>query len=151
MGVNNLLTVDHIYNHIEVDSKKRLLELLSQKATEIRPGLSSSDVFDALLSRERLGSTGIGHGVAIPHCRLQGLDDAIGLLLILQKSIKFDAIDQKPVDIVFGLLVPEEATEDHLKLLANVAKLLDDESTREQLRASNDPSQIYHVITGQHG
>lgn len=150
MGMNSLLTTDTIFHHVDVDSKKRLLEYISQKVTDIEPTLSCAEVFDALLSRERLGSTGIGHGVAIPHCRLPNLNEAIGLLLILEKSIKFDAIDQQPVDIVFGLLVPEKATEQHLELLAEVAATLDQAEIRAQLRHSSSPEQILQLMMASH-
>lgn len=151
MGLKDLLTIDHIFNHVDVDSKKRLLELISEKAIALNPQLQEADIFDALIARERLGSTGIGYGVGIPHCRLAQLDQAMGLLLILQKSIKFDAIDQQPVDIIFALLVPQAATEEHLHILANVAQVLDNASLREQLRTTSDSQQIFNLITTHHG
>jgi nitrogen PTS system EIIA component len=128
---------------VNITSKKKLLELLASVVSEEVPGSSADEVFDRLLGRERLGSTGIGSGIAIPHCRLRQCEQAVGVLLQLQEAIDFDSIDHKPVDLVFALLVPEEATGDHLQILATLARNFSDSDYCEQLRQATGDEQLF--------
>lgn len=126
-------------------SKKRVLEKIS-KLLAAAQGLNEIAVFDKLLERERLGSTGLGHGVAIPHCRMQEAQNAAVALMTLQTGINFEARDGKPVDIVFALIVPEHCTETHLKILANAAEMFSNPGFCAQLRASETNEQLYKLV-----
>ena len=130
----NFLTTDRISRGSEAASNKRVLEELGGLLADSAEGLEKDRVFDKLLERERLGSTGLGQGIALPHARIKGVEDARGAFVQLQSAIDFDAIDDQPVDLVFGLLVPEEATQEHLDLLAKLAMLFSDADFCDSLR-----------------
>lgn len=142
MQLSELLTSSRTLCHVDVVSKKRALELASQTIAEQLDGMAAEDIFSGLINRERLGSTGIGEGVAIPHCRIPGVTTAIGLLMTLSSPIDFDAIDNRPVDLICFLLVPEDGAEEHLQTLAGLAELFNDSSTRESLRSCEDSSSL---------
>jgi PTS system nitrogen regulatory IIA component len=127
-------------------SKKQALQELSAHAARL-VGLDEREVFDTLLQRERLGSTGIGDRVAIPHCKLPRLDRLFGLVARLDKPIDFEALDGEPVDIIFLLLAPAAAGADHLKALAKVARALRQPGIRERIRAARDASALYAVLS----
>ncbi len=129
-----------------MSSKKQALQELASHAAEIT-GLHERTIFDVLLARERLGSTGVGNGIAIPHGKLADLDKPYGLFARLAEPIDFDAVDDQPVDLVFLLLAPESAGADHLKALARVSRLLRDKATCEKLRTSNGPTSLYALLT----
>lgn len=120
-------------------SKKRSLEMLARLLADATPDLTEGEIFDSLLGRERLGSTGLGHGVALPHGRLQGISQPLGALLTLTEGIDYDAIDSQPVDVLFALLVPAESTDEHLQILAQLAERFSDPAFCEKLRAATDP------------
>jgi len=143
MRVRELLTSERTHFQVQGVSKKRLLDQAAQMAAATCKDLSEQQIFDALVARERLGSTGIGEGIAIPHCRLPQCEQAFGVLLRLAEPIDFDAIDGKPVDLVFALLVPEEATEEHLQVLAMLARNFNEESYRSALRCAPDNRQLF--------
>ncbi|APZ43937.1 PTS sugar transporter subunit IIA [Acidihalobacter ferrooxydans] len=147
MQIGELLSLDRVVVDADVASKKRTLELLSGLLSNSSPELSSNDVFDTLLARERLGSTGLGAGVAIPHGRLKGLDKPVAAFARLHTGIDYDAPDKQPVDLLFALLVPEECTDAHLNILAQLARLFRDEETVEQLRACTDSDSLYRTLT----
>lgn len=130
-------------------SKKRLLEKLSELMHSDAPDLDENAAFQSLLDRERLGSTGIGHGVALPHGRLKGLSRAIGAFATLEKEVDYDSIDHEPIKMVFALLVPEQATEDHLQLLANIANVLNNTETRTLILHAKNKDEIYRYLTAQ--
>lgn len=134
----NFLTADRISCRSGAASKKRVLEELSGLLAASAEGLVKDRVFDKLLERERLGSTGLGQGIALPHARIKGVEDARGAFVQLQSAIDFDAIDDQPVDLVFGLLVPDEATQEHLNLLAKLATLFSDTDFCDSLRKAED-------------
>ncbi len=134
----NFLTADRISCQSTAASKKRVLEELGGLLAASAEGLVKDRVFDKLLERERLGSTGLGQGIALPHARIKGVEDARGALVQLQSGIDFDAIDEQPVYLVFGLLVPEEATQEHLDLLAKLATLFSDADFCDILRKAED-------------
>ncbi len=134
----NFITVERISAANPAASKKRVLEELAGLLATASETLTQGAVFDKLLERERLGSTGLGHGIALPHARVAGVTAACGAFIQLQSGADFDAIDQQPVDLVFGLLVPEEATEEHLQLLAKLATLFNDEAFCKRLRKARN-------------
>ena len=136
MNIERLLSPDCTLAGVPGDSKKRILELIARTLAEVHPVLDEEDTFDRLIERERLGSTGIGEGVAIPHCRLANCCDTVGVLLQLKNPINFDAIDDQPVDLIFALVVPEEAANTHLEALQAVAEKFSQASYREDLRSA---------------
>ena len=128
-------------------SKKKILETISQLIASKLGGVSRDDVFDSLLQRDRLGSTGIGLGIAIPHGRLTNASQPVAVLLTLASPIDFDAIDNQPVDIIFALLVPENEPEAHLKTLSEVAQRLDNRDICRKLRAATTDEELYTLFT----
>ncbi|MGD8998822.1 MAG: PTS IIA-like nitrogen regulatory protein PtsN [Granulosicoccaceae bacterium] len=147
MDIADILTVDRIATGASPASKKRALEQISELITGADSNLSPGEIFDSLLSRERLGSTGIGHGVAIPHGRIKGSKQSIGAFLQLVDGIDYDAIDNAPVDLMFALLVPEESTDEHLRILARLAEMFSDESYCDKLRKAQSPGDLFVLLT----
>ncbi len=129
-----------------VTSKKRLMQELGAIA-ETAYGVSHSAAVEALLDRESLGPTGVGHGVALPHARLEGLEHVVGVLVVLDKPIDFDSVDRQPVDLAFALFAPIDAGVEHLKALALVSRALRDTSLCAKLRANSDPVTLYTILT----
>jgi PTS system nitrogen regulatory IIA component len=127
-------------------SKKKVLQQVAHLVSNQFPHLEESDIFDNLISRERLGSTGIGQGIAIPHSRLANCKQVIGCLFTLEKKIPFDSIDNEDVDILFVLLVPSEATSEHLELLSQIAEKFNNSSFCDSLRDSSSGSELYRKI-----
>ncbi len=146
MDLGDMITPDGIVPCLKANSKKQALQELSANAAELT-GADQRDIFDTLLQRERLGSTGLGHGVAIPHGKLVGLDNIVSVFAKLETPIDFEAIDGEPVDLVFLLLAPESAGADHLKALARISRLLREPKTIEKLRNSSQKSALYSVLT----
>jgi PTS system nitrogen regulatory IIA component len=146
MQLTDFLTTDRIACNVSAHSKKRALEELSELISHDQQSISATDIFDCLLSRERLGGTGIGFGVAIPHGRLKDSDHTTAALVQLNHGIDFDAIDNQPVDLLFALVVPEQATEDHLKILALLAAMFKDDELRSHLREAKNPDEIMQLI-----
>lgn len=146
MEIRDLVTSESIIERLNVASKKQALQELSRRAAAIT-GLEERRIFDVLLERERLGSTGVGNGVAIPHGKLAGVDRLQGLFARLEKPVDFDAIDDQPVDLIFLLLAPEGAGADHLKALARVSRLLRDRTICEKLRGSEKADALYGLLT----
>jgi PTS system nitrogen regulatory IIA component len=134
MHISSLLEQGRIACHQTTTSKKRSLELLSQLLSGALPEFSEGELFDSLVGRERLGSTGLGHGVALPHGRLSGLSEPIGAFVTLEAGVDYDAIDNQPVDLLFALLVPEQSTEEHLQILARLAAMFSDSELCSALR-----------------
>ncbi len=147
MSIISLLSPERTLQHIEGGSKKRILEFVSNIIAESNGSIVAEDLFSGLISRERLGSTGIGEGVAIPHCRLAGITEAIGALIHLSEPIDFDAIDNRPVDLLFFLLVPEEACEEHLNILGKLAESFSQEAIRERLRKADSNTHLLQVAS----
>jgi len=145
MRLTDLLTPKAVITSLKATSKKQLLLELSEKAAELS-GLPSREIFDALLQRERLGSTGIGDGVAIPHGKLNKLKNIFGILARLERPIDFEALDSAPVDLVFLLITPESSGADHLKALACAARMLRDPAMVATIRATRDPGALYSCI-----
>jgi PTS system nitrogen regulatory IIA component len=145
MQIESLLTVERTRSNLDANGKREALELLAQTIAQDIPNIDADDLFRRFLSRERLGSTGIGHGIAIPHCRSDNSTGAIGALITLTQPIQFDSIDAEPVDILFAMLVPEEAHSEHLKNLAALAGALTRSEFRQRLRAANDSAALYQA------
>lgn len=146
--VAQLLTPGRTICRAPGSSKKRLFETLARVISKDQPTLSDSEVFSQLIARERLGSTGLGSGIAIPHCRIAHCTEPMGCLATLQEPIDFDAPDDIPVDILFVLLVPETAHQEHLNILAQLAGLFSQPEFSEQLRAAEDAASLYTLATG---
>ena len=128
-------------------SKKRALEHLSHFLADRMTGIDADEIYLGLLARERLGSTGIGEGVAIPHCRMASCNTITGALLKLNDPVDFDSIDGAPVDLVFALIVPEEQNDEHLQVLSSIAELLQEEEVRNQLREATSNDMLYRAAT----
>ncbi len=146
MEINELLSADGVVANLKANSKKQALQELAARAARIT-GLHERQIFDTLLERERLGTTGVGNGIAIPHGRLGGLNKLHGLFARVERPIDFDSIDEMPVDLVFLLLAPESAGADHLKALARVSRLLRDKAMCEKLRGADSADAMYALLT----
>lgn len=142
----DLITVTRTRARVEVTSKKRLLESLAELLAPAGPKCSPAVVFDLLNERERLGSTGLGEGIALPHARIGGIDDAVGAFVQLDQGVSFDAPDDQPVDLAFGLLVPEAANEVHLNLLAGLAERFSDAGLRDALRRAGSSEELLRLL-----
>lgn len=146
MTIQDILPATGIKVIAAASSKKRLFHDLGDMA-EACFGLDQAMVVDALLEREGLGPTGVGHGIALPHARLPGLKQVGGLFVRIKKPLDFDSVDRQPVDLAFALFAPEEAGVEHLKALALISRTLRDETICAKLRANEDPSTIYTILT----
>lgn len=146
MEIIDLITPERVVVDLRATSKKHALQQLAQRAAEIT-GLHERAVFDVLLERERLGTTGVGNGIAIPHGKLPGIEQLYGMFARLETPIDFDSIDEQPVDLIFMLLAPENAGADHLKALARVSRLLRDKAMCEKLRGADQSDALYALLT----
>ena len=146
MELGDILTRDGIVHPVEGRTKKAVLQELSEKAAQLT-GLSDRDIFDALLQRERLGSTGLGRGIAIPHVKLRKLERIHCLFARLDQPIDFESLDGEPVDLIFLLLAPEHASGDHLKTLARISRLLREPRALERLRNARDKVALHLALT----
>lgn len=144
--LENILTPGRSLVNVPGGSKKKVIETIAALIAREVPGLGEEVVRDSLFAREKLGSTGFGNGIAIPHCRLAGCTTPISALLHLENKIDYDAIDGAPVDLVFVLLVPQEATNEHLALLSQIAGMLDRADVRERLRSAKNSESLYQVV-----
>lgn len=144
--IGKILPQQNVLADMDVSSKKRLFEQVGL-LVENSHGIARSEIFDSLFAREKLGSTGLGQGVAIPHGRVKGLKEATGVFIRLANPIPFDAPDGKPVNLLFVLLVPEQATDLHLQVLSELAQLFSSRSLREKM-VSCDTDTLYALLTG---
>ena len=135
--------------NVAATSKKRVLEQLGMRLAQTVPSLTQDIVFDALLQRERLGSTGLGRGIALPHARMSQVHKAVGAFIKIPTGVDFDAVDGQPVDLAFAMLVPEKATDDHLKLLAQLAKMFSNTDFCDALRNALSAEQLLTLIVNQ--
>ena len=142
-AIDSILTPERTVKSAPISSKKKVLEYLSSFISDQIADSSADEIFERLLNRERMGSTGIGEGIAIPHCRLKQCDSTFSVLLHLENPIDFDAIDRQPVDLIFALIVPEEATDEHLNTLSMLAQKLSQAEYRDALRNSSDSQNLY--------
>jgi PTS system nitrogen regulatory IIA component len=146
MELGDLITPEAVIPTLRAGNKKQVLQELSGKAAALT-GLDARDIFETLLQRERLGTTGVGRGIAIPHGRVAGLKSIVSVFARLETPIDFEALDEEPVDLIFLLLAPEHAGADHLKALARISRLLRAPQSIERLRASRDRAALYAVLT----
>lgn len=145
MGLSDLLAETAVLGSLKVNSKKQCLQNMCERAAA-QTGLSAREIFDVVLQREKLGSTGVGQGIAIPHGKLPNLDKIVGVFARLESPIDFDALDDQPVDLVFMLLAPETAGADHLKALSRIARVLRDTDTLEKLRENDDQTVLFKLL-----
>lgn len=146
MEISDLLSPQGVVANLKSKSKKQALQDLARRAADIT-GVHERKIFDVLLERERLGTTGVGQGIAIPHGKLAELQTIYALFARLERPIDFEAIDDHPVDLIFVLLAPESAGADHLKALARISRLLRDVKTCDKLRGTDDQDALYALLT----
>jgi len=144
--IAKLLPLQNVMLDLDVGSKKRLFEQVGL-LFENNHQIARSQVFDSLFAREKLGSTGLGRGIAIPHGRVKGLKEALGALVRMKQGIPFDAPDGQPVELIFVLLVPDRATDVHLQLLSELAQMFSDKSFRERMRVAASAEEMHQLIT----
>ncbi|OUD12412.1 PTS IIA-like nitrogen regulatory protein PtsN [Thioflexithrix psekupsensis] len=146
MQIKDILTPDRMLCHVQASSKKRVFEYFSKLLATETSKLGNREILNSLLARERLGSTGLGRGVAIPHARVSHCDVTLAAFLQLDQGIDYDAIDRQPVDLLFALVVPEHCTDEHLQILAHLAEMFSDATFREQLRNGRDCGEKYKLF-----
>ncbi len=149
---NHMIRLEHILTparskvNVPGGSKKRVLEYIAHLIATNQPEIDEDILFESLVAREKLGSTGFGNGIAIPHCRLIGCNAPISAVLHLEAPVDFDAIDGEPVDLLFVLLVPEAATDEHLELLRQIAGIFEQDDVRERLRNAPNDDALYQAV-----
>jgi nitrogen PTS system EIIA component len=148
MNISEILSPDCVFPDMECHSKKDALDTLAKAIANSDNSTSQTEVFDCLIARERLGSTGLGNGIAIPHGRLKQGKKTIAAFIQLDSGVDYDAVDKVPVDLLFALIVPEDSTEEHLQTLATLAEMFSNEETVNKLRQSNSSEEMYSVLTG---
>jgi len=146
MDISEILSPQAVIQRLKAVNKKKLLGDLAAAAGSVC-GIDQTKLFEILWEREKLGSTGVGHGVAIPHARVAKLERIVGVFAHLETPVDFESIDEAPVDLVFTLITPADAGADHLKALARVSRLMRNASVCEKLRAANDRAQLYALLT----
>jgi len=146
MTIAEILSPECVMCKADAVSKKGALEQLSMLISDTGTSLDYTEIFDCLNARERLGSTGLGHGVAIPHGRLDTITHPTAAFLRLKQGVDFDAIDQQPVDLLFALLVPEESTDEHLKILSSLAEMFSEEAFLRRLRAASTADRLFELL-----
>nr|AAC46372.1 nitrogen regulatory IIA protein [Vibrio cholerae] len=148
MQLSEVLSLDCSKSAVQCSSKKRALEIISEIAA-LHTGQNATELFECMLSREKMGSTGIGNGIAIPHARMSDSENAVAVLLQCEEPIEFDSIDNRPVDLLFALLVPEDQCKEHLKTLACMAERLNDKQILKQLRNAASDQELYNIMVNQ--
>lgn len=147
MEISDFLSLDCVICDTDCHSKKDALDRLAKTIADSDSATSQSEVYDCLLARERLGSTGLGKGIAIPHGRLQQGKKTLAAFLRLQNAVDYDASDKHPVDLLFALIVPEEATDEHLQILAKLAEMFSQDKVVTNLRKAATPEELYSILT----
>lgn len=145
MDLSDLITPNAIIPALKANSKKQVLQIVAEKAAALT-GLDERDVFNTIIQREKLGSTGVGNGIAIPHGKLANIDKIIGVFARLETPVDFEALDDQPVDLVFLLLAPESAGADHLKALSRIARVLRDPEVVTKLRNTYEAQALYSFL-----
>ena len=146
MLLEELVKPEGVLCNAQARSKKHCLEILSELLVRPVPEISSDQVFENLIKRERLGCTSLGNGVAFPHCRIDGIVECNGALILLSEPVDFDASDTEPVDLVFGLMVPEQLEDDHCQTIKMVTSIMTDEGLRSRLRSAKSSSELYESL-----
>ena len=147
MKILDILSPTRVFSNVECNSKKAAMELLAKNIASSNNGIDQIDVIGCLIARERLGSTGLGNGIAIPHGRLKYCEKTIATFIQLKNGIDYEAVDNMPVDLIFALIVPEESTNEHLQILAILAKMLSKTETVDKLRNSETSKEIFSILT----
>ncbi|MCI5047542.1 MAG: PTS sugar transporter subunit IIA [Aquisalinus sp.] len=142
--LGNLLTPERVIVHAQANCKREALSLLAEKCGDLS-GIACDKILTVLQEREKLGSTGVGGGIAIPHGKVKGIDEMLGVLALLKKPVDFDAVDGEPVDLLFLLLAPEEANAMHLKTLSRVARLMRNDDVRASMRGASSADALYAI------
>ncbi len=150
MELADLISPETVFADLKATSKKQALQELARRAAE-RTGCAERSIFDVLLERERLGTTGVGHGIAIPHGKLSELPNITGFFARLENAVDFDSMDNQPVDLIFVLLAPESAGAEHLKALARISRTLRDQEICDKLRGTNNSEALFAVLTEEPG
>jgi len=148
MQIGQILSPERVCVDVPAGSKKSVLERLAKMIADNRPECGTSDVFDSFIARERLGSTGLGQGVAIPHCRVAQVRESCAALIRTSAPVDFDAIDGEPVDLFFALAVPAQSTQEHLDLLASLASMFSDEAFVAELRRHHSAEEVFDRVAG---
>ncbi len=146
MTLDQLIKADSVLCNAQARSKKHCLEILSELLSRSTPETGSEQIFENLIKRERLGCTGLDKGVALPHCRVEGLDDSVAAMILLSEPVDFDAPDGEPVDLVFGLMVPDPYEDSHCDDIKMVTSILADEGLRARLRSAKSSSELYEAL-----
>ncbi|MGL1922600.1 MAG: PTS sugar transporter subunit IIA [Hyphomicrobiales bacterium] len=146
MEIYNFLAPTSVFANVKAKSKKQVLQFLSDEAAKITK-IDARVIFDSLLERERLGSTGVGKGIAIPHSKFKDLNEIVGIFLTLENEVDFESIDDKPIDLVFLLMVPENAGADHLTALARISRFMRDEKNMAGIRGADNVDSLFAVLT----
>ena len=147
MKILDILSPTHVFSNVECNSKKAAMELLAKNIASSNNGIDQIDVIGCLIARERLGSTGLGNGIAIPHGRLKYCEKTIATFIQLKNGIDYEAVDNMPVDLIFALIVPEESTNEHLQILAILANMLSKTETVDKLSNSETSKEIFSILT----
>lgn len=145
MTISALLSPELTFINPDISSKKKLLEFIADTISK-RFALTQTSIYNNLLDRERLGSTGLGKGFAVPHARLSELDTTVGCFIRLEKAVNFEAQDQQPVDLIFCIIIPEHATDEHLQILSSLAKIFSQEQIRSDIRNASSTEHIIRII-----
>lgn len=148
MNISEILSPDCVLSNMDCHSKKDALDTLAKTIANSDNETAQTEVFDCLITRERLGSTGIGKGIAIPHGRLKNGKKTIAAFIQLDAGVDYDSVDKTPVDLLFALIVPEDSTEEHLQTLATLAEMFSDDATIGKLRQSSTSDELYSILTG---
>jgi PTS system nitrogen regulatory IIA component len=146
--LDELIQPESVLCNAQARSKKHCLEILSELLIRTIPYISSDDIFERLIERERLGCTSLRQGVAFPHCRVEGLDNSVGAMIKLSEAVDFDAPDDEPVDLVIGLAVPAEVEAEHQAEVSNIASILGDPELRARLRDAATSNELYEELCG---
>lgn len=146
MELKEILDAKAVRLHSKANSKKRLIQDIAEQAASVY-GLDASVIMSSLMEREKLGSTGVGRGVAIPHARFADINTVMGFFVRLEKPVDFDSMDRQPADLIFTILAPQKEGADHLKALALVSRTLRSENICAKLRANDDPATLYNILT----
>jgi len=145
VNIESILAPERTYCALTAASKKRILEEAAIRIADSLPGVEAEELFGKLINREKIGTTGIGHGIAIPHCRLDGCKNIVGSILTLSNAVDFQAFDDQPVNILFVLLVPTEEVDEHLQVLAMLAEKFESSDYREKLSNATHDSELYEI------
>ena len=148
MKISDILSPECVFPNMDCHSKKDALDTLAKTIADSDSATSQTEVFDCLITRERLGSTGLGNGIAIPHGRLKHGKKTIAAFIQLDAGVDYDAVDKAPVDLLFALIVPEDSTDEHLQILAALAEMFSDTAIISNLRQSRTSTEIYSILTG---